>query len=99
MNNVPLNFALYGASQQRPRRRTYWKTRSEKLHDRLEREQEIYDERRYEWALEEEIYAEHRQQRQFDEREALSERGVEPGAMGIASATLPILRGTGFIKN
>ncbi|MBQ9566303.1 MAG: hypothetical protein IJU98_12020 [Synergistaceae bacterium] len=99
MNSVPLSFALYEASQTRSRRKNYWKTRGEKLHDRLALEQEIYAARRYEWAVEQEIQAERRQQQQINERAALSEIGVEPGTIGLISSVLPVLRGTDVFLN
>ena len=92
---VPLKFATYDVSRSRSRRKSHWKTRSEKLRDRLAAEEEFYNELRYEWAIEQELCAEHRLQQQIDERAALSELGVEPGAIGLTATVLPVLRGTG----
>ena len=94
---IPLKFATYDEYRSRPRRRSYWKTRSEKLRDRLESEQEFYSERRYEWLIEQELYAERRQRQQIDERAAISELGMDPEAIGLTASVLPVLRGTGVL--
>ena len=91
---IEKRFRSRSSGTSRSGRESYWKTRSQKLKERLAREQEIYDERQYQRGIDEELHAEHRQQEQLNERVALSELGVEPGTMGLTSPVLPLLRGT-----
>ncbi|MCR5347294.1 MAG: hypothetical protein K6E38_05900 [Fretibacterium sp.] len=85
---------IWGAASRQEGEESYWKTRSRKLRERLAREAEVFAERQRQRAIDQELYAQHLQQQQINERAALSEQGLEPGIIGLVSLVPPVVRGT-----
>lgn len=83
----------------RVRREGPWERRKRKLRERLALEQEIYAQRLRQWAIEQELHAQHRQLERDGERAALSELGAEPGSIEPVSPVLPTIRGGGPVSS